>query len=119
MKANKQKLYETVEFLSTLEPSRSFGNLLSLDKAVDYIKTQFGYLNNIQVSEQVYEVQGAEVRNIKGLYNPGKPKRLVVGAHYDSCYETPGADDNASAVAGLLELARMLDQPPRVSVRLR
>ncbi|HBV63383.1 MAG TPA: hypothetical protein DEF45_10220 [Rhodopirellula sp.] len=31
-----------------------------------------------------------------------------MGAHYDVCLEQPGADDNASAVAGLLESARMV-----------
>lgn len=34
--------------------------------------------------------------------------RFCVGAHMDSCPETPGADDNASAVAALLEIARVL-----------
>lgn len=33
---------------------------------------------------------------------------VVVGAHYDTCYDTPGADDNATGVAALLELARAL-----------
>jgi hypothetical protein len=35
-------------------------------------------------------------------------ERLIVGAHYD-VFTNPGADDNASGVAGLLELARLLD----------
>ena len=34
---------------------------------------------------------------------------MVVGAHYDVCEDLPGADDNASGVAGVLELARLLD----------
>lgn len=38
---------------------------------------------------------------------------VIVGAHYDSLAETPGADDNASAVAALLELARWLGPPLR------
>ncbi|MDP7274242.1 MAG: M28 family peptidase [Planctomycetaceae bacterium] len=42
-------------------------------------------------------------------FDPGGP-RLVVGAHLDSCPETPGADDNASAVAALLEIAHCLGQ---------
>src|SRR5690606_31304263 len=43
---------------------------------------------------------------------------LVVGAHYDSVAWTPGADDNASGVAGLLEIARALrDRPLARSVR--
>jgi Zn-dependent M28 family amino/carboxypeptidase len=44
---------------------------------------------------------------------------IVIGAHYDSCGDTPGADDNASGVAGLLELARVLaEQPPKQPVEL-
>jgi aminopeptidase YwaD len=41
---------------------------------------------------------------------PDRPELplMIVGAHYDSLAETPGADDNASAVAALLELARWL-----------
>ncbi|RZK52318.1 MAG: M28 family peptidase, partial [Pedobacter sp.] len=35
-------------------------------------------------------------------------KRIIVGAHYDSCGDQEGADDNASGVVGLLELARLL-----------
>src|SRR4030095_13156360 len=35
-------------------------------------------------------------------------QRIVVGAHYDSYHEYPAADDNASGVAGLIELARLL-----------
>jgi Zn-dependent M28 family amino/carboxypeptidase len=42
---------------------------------------------------------------------PGSPL-VVVGAHYDSLPETPGADDNASAVAALLELATSLRPQP-------
>lgn len=40
----------------------------------------------------------------------GTAPRLVVGAHLDSTPETPGADDNASAVAALLEIARSLGE---------
>ena len=43
----------------------------------------------------------------------------VLGAHYDTAYNTPGADDNASGVAVLLEIARALrERPPAVPVRL-
>lgn len=52
---------------------------------------------------------------------PGNPEHyegdqplLIVGAHYDTVSRSPGADDNGSGVAGLLELARLLavDTPP-------
>ena len=49
---------------------------------------------------------------------PTEGPRIVVGAHYDVCGDTPGADDNASAVAGLLETARLL-QPPSAQLTHR
>ncbi|MCK5214359.1 MAG: M28 family peptidase [Candidatus Omnitrophica bacterium] len=77
-------------------------------KTQNYIHDQFvsfGY----DVSFQSYRVSGKKVNNIiatkKGIV-PAK-KTIILGAHYDSC-ENPGADDNASAVAGLLEIARAL-----------
>jgi Zn-dependent M28 family amino/carboxypeptidase len=53
-------------------------------------------------------VQGNEYTNVIASYNSAKVKRLIVGAHYDVCGDQPGADDNASAVAGLLECARLV-----------
>ncbi len=44
---------------------------------------------------------------------------FVVGAHFDSVRGSPGADDNAASVAGLLEMARVLaDQPLASSIEL-
>ena len=64
----------------------------------------FGYVPRLQT----YEVLGLEVHNIvaerEGSTRPDEI--VVVGAHYDSENGTPGADDNASGVAGALELAR-------------
>jgi Zn-dependent M28 family amino/carboxypeptidase len=66
------------------------------------------------VQEQPYEYRGRTYRNIysvkPGTEEPGKV--LVIGAHYDTVTGTPGADDNASAVAGLLELSRLLADVP-------
>jgi hypothetical protein len=69
--------------------------------------------------DQAFRVQERVFRNVTALLGePGEP-RLVVGAHYDSCDPLPGADDNASGVAVVLELARLLKQhPPRGSVEL-
>ena len=43
-----------------------------------------------------------------GVLNEGAPKTLIIGAHYDSHSGTPGADDNASGIAGLIELGYLL-----------
>lgn len=82
-----------------------FGNL---NRAADYITGEFrssGY----EVTFQKYNIRNRVFRNIivtkTGVKRPGEV--IILGAHYDSM-RGPGADDNASAVAGLLETARLL-----------
>lgn len=59
--------------------------------------------------QQTYMVGGMEVANIIAVKKGELPElgSIVIGAHYDSAPGTPGADDNASAVAVMLELARL------------
>jgi hypothetical protein len=65
-----------------------------------------------------YDVQmQGQWRNVVAVPKNSSGKLVVVGAHYDSVGGCAGADDNASAVAALLECARVcagLDSPPRV-----
>ncbi|MDH3328343.1 MAG: M28 family peptidase [Desulfobulbaceae bacterium] len=49
--------------------------------------------------------------------HPGRPL-LVVGAHYDTVSNSPGADDNASSIGGLMEMARLLADNPPTGLRL-
>ena len=60
------------------------------------------------VSEQHFEAAGGSYRNVIAAFGPDTREVVVVGAHYDVAGELPGADDNASGVAGLLELADRL-----------
>lgn len=61
---------------------------------------------------QVYEVDGATVRNIWVTIEPettgADVETIVVGGHYDSAHDAPGANDNASGTAATIELARLL-----------
>ena len=80
----------------------------NLDAAADYIAARLAEAG-ARVTEQAYAVSGAgRYRNVIGSFGPGSGERVVVGAHYDVAGPYPGADDNASGVAGLLELASML-----------
>ena len=106
-------LKKTVNILSKDIGSRGYLQIDALNKTADYITSEFsnyGYT----VSFQPFEFEGKTYKNIiveiKGRKTPGKI--LVIGAHYDTVMGTPGADDNASAVAGLLELARLLHSRP-------
>lgn len=112
-KANQNRLYADVEFLTSLRPARNYENLASLNQAADYIKAEFSKLGG-EVVEQPFEADGRRYRNIILRLGPADAPRLVVGAHYDVFGDHAGADDNASAVAGLLETARLLHarRPP-------
>lgn len=107
MNANSLSLYRHVEFLTALRPFRNYQNLDSLEKVCCYLKAEFG-VYGLEVVEQPFLAKGSEYKNIIASYQPEKQRRMIVGAHYDVCGDQPGADDNASAVAGLLESARMV-----------
>ncbi len=106
--ADPTRLHADVAFLTAIEPARQYLNLASLNKAADYIRAEFEKLGGAVVTEQPYQAEGQEYRNIIASFGPPEAERIIVGAHYDVCGEQPGADDNASAVAGLLETARLL-----------
>jgi Zn-dependent M28 family amino/carboxypeptidase len=71
-----------------------------LETPARYIESSFGS----DAKSHYFESGGRKVRNIEFSE---KPFEIVVGAHYDTVPGSPGADDNASAVAVLIELARM------------
>jgi hypothetical protein len=107
MHAQINRLYKDVEFLTELRPFRNYQNLESLAEVCDYVKDEF-LKTELTVEEQKWFADGEEYTNIIASYNTHKEKRLIIGAHYDVCGDQPGADDNASAVAGLLETARLI-----------
>ncbi|THC39993.1 M28 family peptidase [Massilia sp. Mn16-1_5] len=88
------------------------GTPLALERAAAYIETaltEAGY----RPARQEYAAGGQRVRNIEVAVSnvaPGKrPDRIfIVGAHYDSAPGAPGANDNGSGTAAVLELARLL-----------
>lgn len=102
-------LQKHVLFLSGIQPARNYVNVASLDSCANYIKNHFSvYADTVYFQE--YTVQGKKYKNVIASFGTENNKRLIIGAHYDVCEELPGADDNASGTAGLLELARMLNR---------
>lgn len=110
-------LREHVEHLSVRIGERNIWKANSLEQAAAYIEArlrQYGYT----VNRQSYTCYGKHCSNLVAETD-GTGSRIVVGAHYDSVPGSPGADDNASAVSGLLELARLLkESPPRKKITL-
>ncbi|MGD8250716.1 MAG: M28 family peptidase [Desulfobacterales bacterium] len=101
------RLEATVVALAGLDPPRSYRHHGSLERAAAAIEDRFaeaGY----GVETQPFSVRGTLYRNLIASVGPDRGDRLVVGAHYDVCGDQPGADDNASGVAGLIEIARLV-----------
>ena len=94
----------------------------ALERSAAYIEGELKALGYTPQS-QVYETDGKAVRNISvELAPPGATpatESLVIGAHYDSAGIAPGANDNGSGSAAVLELARLLKDVPLKDKRLR
>jgi Zn-dependent M28 family amino/carboxypeptidase len=103
-----------VEILAGRYPSRHGSNPAALEGAASFIEREFveiGYT----VESQWYESHGGRVRNLIAEKPGQQPDHacIVIGAHYDTVVGTPGADDNATGVAGVLELSRLLKERPQ------
>lgn len=107
MTARQERLYSDVAFLAGIRPFRNYRNTESLNRAADHISHEFR-LAGFEPEEQKWIARGREYKNIIASYNPNKLWKLIAGAHYDAAGNQPGADDNASGVAGLLETARLV-----------
>jgi Zn-dependent M28 family amino/carboxypeptidase len=88
----------------------------------EYIREQLGQWGRVEVHEFQMQSQGRThqnlILNLSGRTGSDKPA-IVLGAHYDAVPGTPGADDNATGVAALLELARAFAaRPARYPIRL-
>lgn len=127
-KADAQRLKADVEKLSTDYAKRNFWDVKTLSLATSYIKTELEKTTT-HVDIQTYQVDGEQFHNVIAHFGPiidntatyenGPPKPIIIGAHYDTYEQTMGADDNASGVAGLLELARIFaEKPPSVPIQL-
>jgi hypothetical protein len=111
LSANSHRLRRHVEFLTVQAAPRDSDHPESLDRTAVYIRNKFAR-TRARVRDQTFQARGRTYRNVIASFGPGTGPLLVVGAHYDAFGDfgpNPGADDNASGTAGLLELARLLD----------
>lgn len=98
----------------TLAP-RDHSHPQNLDRVAAYIRQEFESAKAEAMTEQPFTVRGITYRNVIARFGPDTSDRIVVGAHYDAAGPLPGADDNASGIAGLIELAHLLgrgEAPP-------
>jgi Zn-dependent M28 family amino/carboxypeptidase len=98
---------KTLQFLTQIQPPRSYNHIDSLNSVAEYIAERFKQIG-LEVEFQEFQVDGNIYKNVIGILNPQYQKRLLFGGHYDVCGEIEGADDNASAVAGVVQSATQL-----------
>ncbi|MEZ4804388.1 MAG: M28 family peptidase [Bacteroidia bacterium] len=105
--ASSERIKADVDSILNTEKPRNYENMDALNQVAAYIYKSFSGVSD-SISIQEYLVDGKTYKNIICSINIDKKERIVIGAHYDVCGDQDGADDNASGVAGMLELARLL-----------
>jgi len=112
------RLRHHVEYLAGAIGERNVFRPRALAAAADYVEAAWRNLG-YAVERQWYETKGVRCANLEAV-RPGAPDQpaLLIGAHYDSVQGSPGANDNGSGVAALLELSRLFaDVTPERTVR--
>lgn len=104
-----ERLREHMKVLTVDIGERSVSVPENIKRSEAYIEAFYRELG-LEVSKESYRFRGFTVANVIGRLDfSDRPKyHYIVGAHYDSVSGTVGADDNASAIAVQLELARRL-----------
>jgi Zn-dependent M28 family amino/carboxypeptidase len=110
--ADARRLERDVTYLSTAALPRDAAHPDSLHRTAAWISQAFRE-RGARVSVQAFHARRQTWENVIAEFGPKISSKavVVIGAHYDAFGEMgsrPGADDNASGVAGLLELARLL-----------
>jgi hypothetical protein len=88
-------------------------------KHIEHTLSELGY----RLDLQIFSVESCDVRNIEATrearHIAASAPLLIVGAHYDSFNNAPGANDNGTGTATVLELARLLKNLQAQRIRLR
>ncbi len=95
---------------------RNLAKYASLQVAANFIEHSLGE-TGLQPRRQGYQLQGKLCENIEVEIPGTKPEVVVIGAHYDTVPDCPGANDNGSGVAALLALARRAPKNPARTLR--
>ncbi len=100
--------------LAELIGPRDASHLSALDAARTYIARELRGATNVEPVVDPYDTPIRPAANVEVILPGSRDDRgeLIIGAHYDTALGTPGADDNASAVAVLIEVARALAEMP-------
>ena len=84
---------------------RNMWHYPQLNAAADFIENSFSRAG-LRPRRDTYEIRGQACHNIDAEISGASPEIILIGAHYDSVFGSPGANDNGSGVAAMLALAR-------------
>lgn len=116
--ADTLNLKTNFDLILNTEKPRHYKNVTVLDTVAERIRNEFSKYT-LRTEMQEYKVEENTYKNVTASFGPENAEVVIIGAHYDVCGEQDGADDNASGVVGLLELARLLkDQSQRYRIDL-
>jgi Zn-dependent M28 family amino/carboxypeptidase len=103
--ALREELRANVQELAGEIGERNMWHYSQLNAAADFIEHSFSQAG-LRTRRDTYEVRGQACYNIETEIPGNRPEIIVIGAHYDSVFGSPGANDNGSGAAAVLALAR-------------
>jgi Zn-dependent M28 family amino/carboxypeptidase len=103
--ALREELRADVQKLAGEIGERNMEHYSQLNAAVDFIEDSFSRAG-LRPRRDTYEIREQACHNIETEIRGVLPEIIVIGAHYDSVFGSPGANDNGSGVAAVLALAR-------------
>ena len=110
----REELRADVQKLAGEIGERNMARYAQLNAAADFIEDSFTRAG-LRPRRDSYELHGRACRNIETEIRGTSPEIVLIGAHYDSVFGCPGANDNGSGVAAMLALARRFAVRPVLS----
>src|SRR5436305_10688680 len=101
----REELRANVQKLAGEIGERNMWHYAQLNAAAEFIEDSFSRAG-LQARRDSYDMRGQACHNIEAEIPGVRPEIVLIGAHYDSVFGSPGANDNGSGVAAMLALAR-------------
>jgi Peptidase family M28 len=115
--ALREELRANVQKLAGEIGQRNMWHYAQLNAAADFIEDSFSQAG-LRIRRDSYETGGQPCHNIEAEISGNRPEIIVIGAHYDSVFGSPGANDNGSGAAAVVALARrFVSEKPKQTLR--
>ncbi len=101
----RDELIADVRILGGEIGERNMARYSQLNAAADFIENSFSRAG-LHPRRDTYDLHGRACHNIEAEIRGARSEILLIGAHYDSVFGSPGANDNGSGVAAMLALSR-------------